>query len=694
MEGLKVLYDLKVMAQTLRIPILVHFFETFNPNQSKELTYTISKIHLKDYAASDYRSAYHQLCDWFYGWNVTDVMETTNADKGILTEQFTMKRVPRNINLEEKLEQSECLRIRSNYETLYTTARRSLNKVFLDIEEHVGKIGTNMAQVGVEKLGRDGGGEEFAGKRDIWAAAAMRDSQMLPDDVEELADMLEGVDDALRGEEETMGASLKGAKGLVSGIVNGGMAGGTAGKGPTPLYKTRSMAAANASKFSLVNVRGPPVGMLSVQDADAVQRDIDFCYEEVDRSIDFELMCATSGLIVLALSEALDEFVMYDKQSLLVHELSSDIISNTLITVWDLLQRELPKDTVTLTNIRDMRLMREMMTRVIEQRVDKTRLSRAARIPIKLGVLHRILSSMDIFLFPKQVEAHKEGLKACRYSSFDTNIWLTCGYDGLVRIFNLNTQEKLAQFAGHKSIVTDVAFGKNDATIVSSSFDRTLKLWNAYNAQCERTFTGHVDSITTSALSPEGRYIVSGAMDNSLRIWDVTTGHCLAVIRKHTRWIKVVRFSPDGRYFISAGLDLRIYVWDTKLAIRSKTIAPSRSFEIHNDYILSLETSRDGMLLTSSRDQTVKLCNYLSGNELYGISLAPSWACTLAFSDDGDMFATGSFDNNIMLFSTKKGERIRQLRVFNLGIQCVRFAKNYEYVVCGTREGLLQLIPI
>jgi WD40 repeat protein len=354
---------------------------------------------------------------------------------------------------------------------------------------------------------------------------------------------------------------------------------------------------------------------------------------------------------------------------------------------------------LTLQELRDPSALKGRIQEIINLREVNGRIPRYKfrRIHKKFILVHELFTATDIHLFPNFVAAHKEGLKCAQFSAFDTSLWLTGGYDCIIRIHDIraaNNHICLSQYVGHRSIVTDVHFTREDTYIVSASFDRTVKIWNAQSASCERTLIGHTDSVTTCNVTPDGRYIASGSTDCTIRLWDFNNGECIAVIKKHTKWVKVVRFTQDGRYLITAGLDHKVYVWDTKILINSRAISHTRCIDAHDDYILDLATFRPTLLLTTSRDTTVKLFDYMTGHEIYSIILSPSWACTLAFSSDGEFFATGSFDNNIIIFRTKDGARVRQIRALNLGIMCVRFPRDLSCIVTGTVEGFLQQIPL
>ncbi|KAJ3213399.1 hypothetical protein HDU67_002931 [Dinochytrium kinnereticum] len=764
METLKHLNELSLMSQRLDMPFLQHFFKTFDPETDKNIASTLSHFHLREnLETTDYRSAYHQLCDWFYGWNVTDGTDfSTEA-----TEHFRMKRVPRDIDIKEKGERLESDRIMKTYETLFIISRRALKRIHLEIEEEVLKIGT-----GLGTMATQGGREEDeeAADRDIdkeslWKQRnefeplhnQYRDEDM-DDEIEDEDDLahftalerrVSRVSDGMIIRRKSSVAANNPAKhnpvqklqapneldevessneGITSGdhapVVDASPKSSRASTPKTELARSpsdapsieandgrRQSVAASTSRrqsvsstanqafqFSLVK---PVHGLLrhssdTEESRKLMQRDINHIYSQADRSIDFTLVCVSNILLILGFSEMLDERATFEKYSALVHDISAEFVSNTMKTVWDLLNKELPT-RMDLENLRNPDLLKQRFKDVIDLRSSSSRAPRnkIKKLYRKFILIHELLMAFDIHIFPNFVAAHKEGIKCCEFSGFDSSLWLTGGYDCVLRIHDIrasNSHICLAQYVGHKSIITDARFAKEDTIIISSSFDRTVKIWNAQSSSCERTLVGHTDSVTSCDITPDGRYLASGSTDNTIRLWDFNTGECLFVIKRHTRWVKRVRFSHDGRYLISAGLDCKMYTWDVKFLLSAKAVSHTRCIESHTDYILDIATFKPTTLLSTGRDSTVRVHDFLTGQEMICVDLSPSWACTVAFSTDGTYFATGSFDNNINIFTAADGERVREIRALNLGIMCVRFPRDLEYVVVGTVEGFLQQI--
>ncbi|KAI8816427.1 WD40-repeat-containing domain protein [Fimicolochytrium jonesii] len=863
MECLKQYHDLALLSERLQVPFLTHFYARFDPAKSKALASSIANFHLRDLESADYRSAYHMLCDWFYGWNVTDGDDAgvgagaadTSATQGAAAkgrgtsppsgaagtggaggagpnagEFFRMRRVPRDIDIREEGERVECDRICKTYETLLALSRRILKRYYLDIEELLPKIGDK------HEIGPDGQKafrDEGDGNVDLDKVWNYTRSNADDDDPNGMGRSREGSSDSLDKEMEDL-LNMSRAPGMVVRKKNltgskrdlaGGsrrasvmrklgssadvLGGGSQKASTNDLASStqqlnegdssnRRQAVRDASSKLDSAAEEPPGGSrggtvstaasapVTAQDTAGgpsvrkgvlhealgeedvrrgIQRDINHVYVQLDKSTDYTLVCLSTAFCILTFSQMLGNQEVFLKYSAQAQELSMDFVSNTLKVVWDLLNRELPNE-LSLQDLRHPELLRIQFEKIIElRRQFAARPTAGGQAPPapryrwrklyrKFALLHEIFTSVDAHLFPNFLVAHKDGVKAAKYSAFDSCLWLTAGYDCIIRIHDIRPPAVmpivaaaraaavagiaiegsqaavnvvagadgdgskppgtaapttaslagpaggttghtcLAQYVGHKSIVTDVHFTRDDTHIVSSSFDRTVKIWNAQSASCERTLRGHLDAVTTCDVSADGRHVASGSTDCTIRLWDITTGDCIAVIKKHSRWVKVVRFSHDGRFLITAGLDKRIYVWDLKILINSKAISHTRCIEAHTDYILDMATARPSLLATTSRDSTVRLFDYVTGQELAVFDLQPSWACTICFSDDGQYLATGSFDNNVVIFRVKDASRVRQIRVLNLGIFCVRFPRDLSYIVVGSTEGFLQQIPL
>jgi hypothetical protein len=98
----------------------------------------------------------------------------------------------------------------------------------------------------------------------------------------------------------------------------------------------------------------------------------------------------------------------------------------------------------------------------------------------------------------------------------------TGSFDGMIRLWDAITGEKLKELEGHQNVVYALAFSGDGRNLASGSFDRTVKLWEVFSGQPINTWKGHYGSVGSVAMTPNGRMVVSGSADTNLILWDVT----------------------------------------------------------------------------------------------------------------------------------------------------------------------------
>ncbi|KAJ3262020.1 hypothetical protein HK103_003863 [Boothiomyces macroporosus] len=694
------------MSKQLPIGILKHHFNDYDPAQSKSLKDSIIHFHMSDLESSDYRSAYHQFCDWLYGWSVSD-----GAD-----DEFT-KRTPRDINMEHEREKTDAQRLMNTFETLTSVSLRHLKVCYGEIESLIPNIGKGIetgTKTPEEYLSTDLTANTTHLKEKLWGMNLVHSSQAQIEEFKEFELEPEAEVKKAASIPNTAGSSTSDLKSNGDSLYERTMSledvplreGVLSRQGSFKFSVSRQPSmplVAEIKPPQLQEKENIPESEENLADKEEEQRkrthnDINIIYSKVDQCTEYALLAMSGIAAILGFAELLGDKETFLKANLWAHEISQEFVSNTLKTVWDLLHLEIPK-LVTLSKLRD-----PMQLKLLFQEIGQLRTASglgpklpSRKIYQKFSTLHDAMRLADIHIFPNFAHVHKEGVKCANFSAFDSSLWLTGGYDCIIRITDIRPQNKhicLAQYVGHKSIITDVQFTREDTHIVSCSFDRTVKVWNSQTATIDKNLVGHIDAVTTCDVSSDGRYIASGSLDNTIRFWDFNTGECITVIKKHSRWIKKVRFTPDCRYLASAGMDRRVYIWDTKILVNSRSPSHSRCFDSFNDYVLDMILFKPSYLLTTSRDSMLHLFDYMSGQEIYSYSLQPSWACTLSLSENGEYFATGSFDNNINIFRTRDFVKVREIRAFNLGIMCVRFPNDLSYVLVGTAEGFIQQIPL
>ena len=146
---------------------------------------------------------------------------------------------------------------------------------------------------------------------------------------------------------------------------------------------------------------------------------------------------------------------------------------------------------------------------------------------------------------------------------FDDRILATGSYDSTIKIWDIETGEKIRTLRGHTSGLRCLQF--DDNKLISGSIDTTIKVWNWRAGICLSTYTGHSGGVI--GLHFDGSVLVSGSMDRTIKIWNFED-KSTCTLRGHTDWVNAVKIDTSSRTLLSASDDCTARLWD----LDSKTL--------------------------------------------------------------------------------------------------------------------------
>ena len=92
--------------------------------------------------------------------------------------------------------------------------------------------------------------------------------------------------------------------------------------------------------------------------------------------------------------------------------------------------------------------------------------------------------------------AHADGVTCVTFNS-DASQLLTSSYDSTIKIFGLNSGQKLKEYRCHTSWVNKAIYASNDSRILSASSDGTVKVYDQANLDMEYSNYGmHILSLS------------------------------------------------------------------------------------------------------------------------------------------------------------------------------------------------------
>jgi WD40 repeat protein len=135
-------------------------------------------------------------------------------------------------------------------------------------------------------------------------------------------------------------------------------------------------------------------------------------------------------------------------------------------------------------------------------------------------------------------------------------------------------------------------------------------------------------------------------------------------LQGHSAQIFHTNFSPDGKQLATTSEDQTIRLWD------AETGQELRTFSGHTGPTTGVIFNPEGTrLATGSFDGTAKIWDLETGQELYTLSGPSASVWGIAFSPDGKLIATGSNDLTLRLWDAMTGEELLTLPIPDLSFQ-------------------------
>lgn len=220
--------------------------------------------------------------------------------------------------------------------------------------------------------------------------------------------------------------------------------------------------------------------------------------------------------------------------------------------------------------------------------------------------------------------------------------------NGDLHIFDLKRRSEIKYFTQHKSAVFCIVENSHQSHIYSADADGNLAVWNSQTFELLLYLPFNCGKIRRVSVSSDGKYIALACQDGKIRILETDYFNQLTAFFAHKDGATSCSFHPlDSNILFSGGKDAILRQWNWNESKLLKEI-PAHNFVIYD--ILSL---KENLLLTSSRDKSIKLWDLVSLNFITKLEFKHgghkhSVNCLLKMSDT--TFCSASDDKKIVFW--------------------------------------------
>jgi WD40 repeat protein len=177
------------------------------------------------------------------------------------------------------------------------------------------------------------------------------------------------------------------------------------------------------------------------------------------------------------------------------------------------------------------------------------------------------------------------------------------------------------------------------------------------------------DGIEDSAINPNEPIFASGSWDGSIHLWNLDTGKLLQALAAPEKKsddfkdVAALAFTPDGNRLISASYDRTIKIWELNTGkllatLRKDTDRPHRSFNLGSK-VEALALSSDGQVLASGDfDNHVYLWDLQNPQSIHKFQTS-SEVLSLAFSPNSWKLCCGCLDGTVYVWDLQKSLELK-----------------------------------
>lgn len=207
------------------------------------------------------------------------------------------------------------------------------------------------------------------------------------------------------------------------------------------------------------------------------------------------------------------------------------------------------------------------------------------------------LWDLNVGVTVRSFKGHTSDVNSVAFSHDNRQI-VSGSRDRTIKLWNTLAECKYTILENqHTDWVSCVRFSPSTTKplIVSCGWDKLVKVWNLTTCKLRKNLQGHTSVLYTVTISPDGSLCASGGKDGVAMLWDVNEGKHLYSLESNST-INALCFSPCN-YWLCAATDKSVKIWDLENKNVLSEIMPEKVNRSGAPWCTSLNWSHDGRML-------------------------------------------------------------------------------------------------
>jgi WD40 repeat protein len=226
--------------------------------------------------------------------------------------------------------------------------------------------------------------------------------------------------------------------------------------------------------------------------------------------------------------------------------------------------------------------------------------------------------------------------------------WLALSGAGLsIMVFDVQTRKLAHLLEAHSYLISTLVFFADSTRLISGGFDGKLCVWSVPDFKLIRAVqhgtenqVENGDRIVSIAIGAEDDLVVVGFMSGSVGMYEPTFSQPMSSFSAHQELLLNVAVSPQGM-IATASQDCTAKLWTLRGVASCR-----QTLKGHSDYVVAVRFSpNDPVVFTGSKDESIKCWSTKDGNcwftlkghknTLFQIDHHPTDKSIVACSGDG-----------------------------------------------------------